>query len=55
MTWDMGYWMYEDKVAFLSSEKEGFGFVIHSKDFANLIKVQFEEIWKVSKHENNTN
>ena len=49
MTWDMGYWMYEDKVAFLSSEKEGFGFVIHSKDFANLIKVQFEEIWKNSK------
>ena len=55
MTWEMGYWMYEDKVAFLSSEKEGFGFVVHSKDFANLIKVQFEEIWKVSKHENNTN
>ena len=49
MTWDMGYWMYEDKVIFLSSEKEGFGFVVHSKDFANLIRVQFEEIWKVSK------
>lgn len=49
MSWDMGYWMYEDKVAFLSSEKEGFGFVVHSKDFAKLIKVQFEEIWKISK------
>ncbi|MEI8337754.1 MAG: helix-turn-helix domain-containing protein [bacterium] len=49
MTWDMGYWMYEDRVIFLSSEKEGFGFVVHSKDFANLIKVQFDEIWKVSK------
>jgi sugar-specific transcriptional regulator TrmB len=47
MTWDMGYWMYEDKVAFLSSEKEGFGFVVQSKDFAKLMKVQFEEIWKV--------
>lgn len=48
MTWDMGYWMYEDRVAFLSSQKEGFGFVINSRDFANLMKVQFNEIWKIS-------
>lgn len=48
MTWDMGYWMYEDKVAFLSSEKEGFGFVVQSKDFSHLMKIQFEEIWKIS-------
>jgi sugar-specific transcriptional regulator TrmB len=48
MTWNMGYWLYEDKVAFLSSEKEGFGFVVQSKDFANLMKLQFEEIWKIS-------
>lgn len=48
MTWSMGYWLYEDKVAFLSSEKEGFGFVVQSKDFANLMKLQFEEIWKIS-------
>jgi sugar-specific transcriptional regulator TrmB len=49
MTWNMGYWMYEDRVAFLSSEKEGFGFVVRSADFAHLMKVQFEEIWKISK------
>jgi len=49
MTWNMGYWLYEDKVAFLSSEKEGFGFVVQSQDFSNLIKLQFEEIWKISK------
>ena len=48
MTWNMGYWLYEDKVAFLSSEKEGFGFVVQSKDFSNLMKLQFEEIWKIS-------
>jgi HTH-type transcriptional regulator, sugar sensing transcriptional regulator len=48
ITWNMGYWMYEDKVVFLSSEKEGFGFVVHSRDFANLIKVQFEQMWKIS-------
>lgn len=48
MTWNMGYWLYEDKVAFLSSEKEGFGFVVHSKDFSDLMKLQFENIWKIS-------
>lgn len=49
MTWDMSYWLYEDKVAFISSKAEDFGFVIHSRDFANLIKTQFEVIWKISK------
>jgi sugar-specific transcriptional regulator TrmB len=49
MTWNMGYWLYEDKVAFLSSEKEGFGFVVQSKDFSDLMRLQFENIWKISK------
>lgn len=48
MTWDMGYWMYEDKVAFISSQNEAFGFVVHSRDFSNLIKAQFDAIWKIS-------
>jgi sugar-specific transcriptional regulator TrmB len=48
-TWNMGYWIYEDRVAFLSSEREGFGFVVHSKDFADLMKIQFEQMWVVSK------
>lgn len=48
MTWDMGYWMYEDKVAFISSQKEAFGFVVHSRDFCNLIKAQFNAIWSIS-------
>ncbi len=49
MSWDMGYWMYEDKVAFISSQKESFGFIIHSRDFANLMKTQFDTIWHLSK------
>ncbi len=49
MSWDMGYWLYDNKVAFLSSQKESFGFVVNSRDFANLIKIQFEQIWKISK------
>lgn len=49
MTWQMSYWLYADKVAFISSKKELFGFVVHSHDFATLIKAQFEVIWKISK------
>lgn len=48
MMWNMGYWMYENRVAFLSSEKEGFGFVVHSKEFADLMRLQFEQMWKVA-------
>ena len=49
MTWNMGYWMYADKVIFLSSRKEMFAFVVNSKDFTELIKAQFEIIWNISK------
>jgi sugar-specific transcriptional regulator TrmB len=49
MTWNMSYWLYADKVAFISSRKELFGFVIHSHDFMTLIRAQFEVIWKISK------
>jgi sugar-specific transcriptional regulator TrmB len=46
--WDMGYWIYGDKVAFISSRKEAYGFTIHSKDFSNLMRMQFEILWKQS-------
>lgn len=49
MTWQMSYWLYADKVAFISSKKELFGFVIQSQDFISLIKAQFDIIWKISK------
>jgi len=48
-TWNMSYWLYADKVAFISSRTESFGFVIHSRDFTELLKAQFEVIWKISK------
>ncbi len=48
MTWNMGYWMFKDKVGFLSSEKEMFGFIIQSKDFTELLKTQFEAMWQIS-------
>jgi sugar-specific transcriptional regulator TrmB len=49
VSWDMSYWLYADKVAFISSKAESYGFVINSRDFANLIRAQFEIIWKLSK------
>ncbi|MEK7536036.1 MAG: helix-turn-helix domain-containing protein [Patescibacteria group bacterium] len=49
MTWQMGYAIYGDKVAFISSRKEQFAFIVQSQDFTNLQKAQFEVIWKVSK------
>jgi sugar-specific transcriptional regulator TrmB len=48
MTWNMGYWMFKDKVGFLSSSREMFGFIIESKDFTELLKTQFEAMWQIS-------
>jgi len=45
----MGYWIYENKVAFISSKKECFGFIIESKEFTEMMLSQHEAIWKMSK------
>jgi|SRR3989344_303792 len=45
----MGYWVYEDKVAFISSKKETFGFILEGKEFAQMLSSQFEVIWKLSR------
>lgn len=50
MTWNMSYWLYEDKVAFISSRKELFGFIVTSRDFVELLKTQFKVIWPLCKH-----
>lgn len=49
MEWSMSYWQYADKVAFISSHKESFGFVVQSQDLVSLIKVNFEALWQISK------
>lgn len=48
MTWDMGYLLYGNKVGFISSKREAFGFTLQSKEFADLIRVQFEMLWRQS-------
>lgn len=44
-----GYWIIENKVAFVSSNKENFGFLIESAEFADLMRSHFDFIWKSSK------
>lgn len=49
VSWTMGYTIYGDKVSFISSHKETFGFIVHSKEFASLMKILFESLWSESK------
>lgn len=43
---DMGYIIYKNKVMFLSSSKEAFGFIVDSTEFAALMQMQFEVLWE---------
>ena len=45
----MGYTIYEDKVIFISSKKECFGFIISSHDFSTMMRFQFEALWSSAK------
>ncbi len=45
----MGYTIYGDKVSFISSHREVFGFIVQSKDFAELMRSQFKVMWQASK------
>jgi HTH-type transcriptional regulator, sugar sensing transcriptional regulator len=47
--YSMGYWIYGNKVAFISSKKEAFGFIVESKELVQLQKTQFETMWDLSK------
>ncbi len=46
---EMGYTIYEDKVIFISSKRECFGFVVTSHDFATLMRMQFMVLWEMAK------
>lgn len=49
VTFRMGYTIYGDKVSFISSHREVFGFLVQSKDFAELMCSQFKVLWSISK------
>lgn len=48
MEWTMGYTIYGDRVSFISSHKEVFGFIVYSKEFAALMKLQFDVLWHMA-------
>jgi HTH-type transcriptional regulator, sugar sensing transcriptional regulator len=48
MRFAMGYWVYADKAAFLSSKRESFGFIIQSQELVDLLRSQFEILWQLS-------
>ncbi|HWQ59797.1 MAG TPA: helix-turn-helix domain-containing protein [Candidatus Fimivivens sp.] len=45
----MSYILYDQKVAFISSNKESFGFIVESAEFAALQKLQFDTLWAAAK------
>lgn len=45
----MSYTIYEDKVLFISSKKESFGYTITSHDHSELMRAQFETLWQDAK------
>jgi len=40
MTYELGYWIYANKVAFLSSTRESYGFLIQSEELAQTLTVR---------------
>jgi hypothetical protein len=47
-TYELGYWIYANKVAFISSARESYGFLIQSEELAQTLTVQFELLWRES-------
>jgi sugar-specific transcriptional regulator TrmB len=45
---EMGYWIYGTKVAFLSSAKESIGFIVESREMVDMMTVQHDIIWRLS-------
>ena len=41
--------IYDNKVAVISSRKEGFGFVVESEDYARSMKAFYDLLWSISK------
>ncbi len=48
MKFTMGYWIYANKVAFLSSRSESFGFLIESAELTEILLSQHRTLWEIS-------
>ncbi len=47
--WEMSYWIYGDKCLFASGGTEKIAFMIHSLEYANLMRIMWKEVWKNAK------
>ncbi len=47
--WHMSYWIYGDKCLFASGGVEKIAFVVHSKEFADMQQLLWEQMWKICK------
>ena len=45
----MGYWAYHNRIAFVSSREESFGFIVESAEMRRMLSTQFKIIWAISK------
>lgn len=45
----MGYGIYGNKVGFISSKRENYGFIIDSRELSETFQSQFDYFWKISK------
>ena len=45
----MGYITYGNKVAYISSSAESFGYIVESREHNELVSMQFDTLWKQSK------
>lgn len=45
----LGYVIYGNKVAFISSHRENYGMIIDSQELTQTLKAQFDYFWKISK------
>jgi len=45
----IGYGIYGNKVGFISSKSESYGFIVDSQELAQTLKSQFDFFWKISK------
>ncbi len=45
---ELSFWAYADKVAFLSSKREGFGFIVESPELVGTMKTMWKLVWSQS-------
>ncbi|MBC7766450.1 hypothetical protein H7Y21_00445, partial [Arenimonas sp.] len=48
MDWSISYWIYGDQVLFAGSGYEKYAFVVYSREFAQLMKLMWQQVWSVS-------